>query len=141
MSSNRMRTLTEHGDESRCGACGYDTRGLTESRCPECGSILGMEARVPPGPFTRVMQALRWTPGLWFLLVLANPTLRNLADRDASFWFKVLALNVTTQLVVWIFAILLIRSGDSTTRGIGVSLLLLAFGMIALNAVFAITEG
>jgi hypothetical protein len=36
----RRRRPLVSGASPRCGACGYDTRGLTTLTCPECGSDL-----------------------------------------------------------------------------------------------------
>lgn len=33
--------------EGRCGHCGYDTRGLVSSFCPECGTKLTTHSAVP----------------------------------------------------------------------------------------------
>ena len=33
--------------EGRCARCGYDLQGLTEPRCPECGTPFDPEAAAP----------------------------------------------------------------------------------------------
>ncbi len=48
----RRATLRMLQAENRCTRCGYDLRGLTEPRCPECGTPFstGYDAEVSPKP-------------------------------------------------------------------------------------------
>lgn len=44
---------------TRCGLCGYNLRGLSKPRCPECGTPIGAPIRVTwKGRLTRMFRAL-----------------------------------------------------------------------------------
>jgi hypothetical protein len=45
----RHRRANRWHREGRCRKCGYDLRGLTSDRCPECGEPVHREVRTPTG--------------------------------------------------------------------------------------------
>lgn len=41
--SEGQHTQDDADNEVRCAKCGYDLRGLTIPRCPECGTLRGFD--------------------------------------------------------------------------------------------------
>jgi len=72
-------------EEARCGFCGYRTRGLPTSTCPECGRDLNVVGIRRPTSWNRLTPAQRpsrlcaaWTIGIGGLALAAWPPLQEL---------------------------------------------------------------
>jgi cbb3-type cytochrome oxidase subunit 3 len=70
-------------DEARCGHCGYRTRGLPSSICPECGSDLNVVGLRRPTRWNRLAPAARrmittllWTIAVGWSAALASTPFR-----------------------------------------------------------------
>lgn len=66
---DRPRVLERCG--THCLACGYDLRGQSAPRCPECGRDISPEQRTALATGVHPQPSAKWgNPPQWFLLVL-----------------------------------------------------------------------
>jgi hypothetical protein len=103
-----------------CPNCDYDVRGLTESRCPECGEVFTKqqveaygELQWPPQKFYRTL-ILATIP--WFLAYAFVAEIRGTIDRVDLTW-----LTMPFVVIQIHFALVMIADGSlhaKSSRGI-----------------------
>ncbi len=87
-----------------CPKCDYDLRGLTESRCPECGNAFSTreiaaykDQRWPPQRFFRAL-ILATIP--WFIAYFIVDGISDTLDRVRTSWLTLPFLAIPLQLLV-----------------------------------------
>jgi hypothetical protein len=100
-------------DHARCAACGYELRGLTQSRCPECGKAFdpsNQDTFRQPGDVPRQVRrllwrsraVLRWPPLHWVLLaVIATALVALMSLRGLRFWDNLIWHGVLSFGLGW----------------------------------------
>ena len=128
---------------NHCPNCDYDVRGLSESRCPECGKPFStrevaeyMERRWPPQRFFRAL-SLATIP--WFIAYFFVDAIHDTTDRVKISWMTLPFLHILPQLILAIVAIAeLEASSKRSTKRFGAVLAVIAWililGHIAITA-------
>ena len=92
--------------ELPCPRCGYNLRGLTSSRCPECGDELALQVGlVEPRMGAYITLLAACCVGLGGSALFTGIALLN---APSSFWFKASAILMLVQLVLTAAALPLI---------------------------------
>ena len=128
---------------NHCPNCDYDVRGLTESRCPECGKPFSTrevaaykDRRWPPQRFFRAL-SLATIP--WFIAYFFVDAIHDTTDRVRISWVTLPFLAIPLQLILAMLAVgMLEASSKRSTKRFGAVLAVIAWililGHIAITA-------
>ncbi|MEK7756598.1 MAG: hypothetical protein AAB385_05250, partial [Planctomycetota bacterium] len=106
--STTVDPLPEIRQDLFCQACGYNLRGLTGNRCPECGGSLdGVRSLVPQIPWM-YRKEIGWFRAywrtVWFVMVrqarFCDEMARPVSFRDSQLfrWMTVLLVSIPSAL-------------------------------------------
>jgi hypothetical protein len=83
-----QRLLASLPESARCPTCRYSLKGLTESRCPECGTAFDPASVVPLRKTFSALDEIGWfilAVGVWFVLFFVTFFVLNIAIENYDY--------------------------------------------------------